>query len=1350
MEDNIVVSRYYVLKQTGILYSKRILQITTQSVILDTLPLNANNREIIEWKYFKDCVPAELKENQLEDEDPVATNEFYLAYTNQEKVCQMKLSCKERLNLIADILRCYDQYRERTSYSFEKEIPTIDALRILSPNSPGTTYSVTLKIYRAFIEINHKKLNQGESDETVYEKFEIADPPPLSMPYNEPQKIIIQYNCIEKFERTSMGMAIVTKDTLKYYNLVFMDMERTHKIVERIRENAKKHLLMNIPFVPLDKADTSQTRKFAPEELKYLFFALPVYKLLPTGQLMPIIIAPTELEFYEIDPETLALNEKIQMQGCYRLVRFGKDFAGFQFILKHLEVVTYITPPNQRDIIVTTLVHIMKIQRVERSNLTVHEFIPSSFPPINLEVKAWPAGEPDKDYIVALLRSMCDPTNDTQFYYTIREFNLYPSISNYADHDPLPLEFMFLLFKKYAPIVTTPEFNSFASTFNKYVKLRLNLKFLHRPPHISSEQIDPVLSETEHRYEIEQLEKELTAKTVNFKYAEDDSKPLLELTPITFPEIASKVQELLKALTTLMTSRPYFRDLASSKQQKKFYAVIFEAIVQLLDSEWPSLAIYASSFLHSFVKFPVDGESKYEQQNIKFMVTEINVLKKISELLARRVLVQASRSYLQEDPHVVNICATLRVLKAVLYDRKASVASEDLEIVITYLRMPYYFAIINFLTRYQSFTSSYKASLLFNSLILNVDTKEKFKQLQDNILNHSSLILFYISAALASPSTQQRELSVILLSHVFKENASACGLAVRIFPKPLFRKVGTKEVDLSKWTLHHWEEFFAIARKNFNTASEQWDEASRDELISKLQKADREVMETHRYLKLEDIPHLFEPSGSILCERLIEIRWNHEEFEMEYDILNNKIFVWKYYLTSLIHDGESPALTVPIQDSPKFWSQLNIRFISSTELREQLIILKTMVLVYKNYYSDIKDLTTISYWSKTLVSPEYKECRYLILQLIYTAITVDDQQTARINLKRFIETQGVKKLTDILAGLHFAENHNKIYTEEFVKQRQEYYRTHPEEEMLYNYTNLKLEKQAYTNSLKKACTVNFIIRIYGVVFQKRIKDDLLLYPLPKAKGQILERDPISVMLNMLLLNDDETRKETLEYLLKNLSDRFCYKALAFDTPLYEYLIINLTEKTANLVGQLLICFYKHLREDLGDSVGKVLNEYISTTFESLNPQTVEVAQKTFPILKYMPKHLFWILINKGPEDFEKVLFSEKYESPELVWKREMLEYLQQTINSKIQDYRTDLINYSDNVEVHTSEAMPKFKAEFGSFVFANLQVSFFFLFVLTLTQIYLSLGGVDMWSLLSENMGSSVTEDLQNRHEGGV
>lgn len=1312
--ENIVVSRYFVLKQSLLLSSKRLLQVTTNSIILDTLPVNTSAREIIEWKNFKDCAPVEQKDKKHEDDEPPATNDVYLIYLKEDKTeQQIKLTCTERLNLISDIFRCFDQYRLRVSDAFEKEIPIIEGLRELPPSSRGTTFSVVLRIYRTFIEIVHKRLNPSTSDPTIYKKLEVVNPPPLSMPYNDPATTVIPYTYIEKFERTTLGMNIVAKESQRHYSFIFMDMERTHRIIERIRASAKKHLAINIPYVPLDQAEPFQSRELSPEAIKNFFFQCPVYKVLRTGELMPIILAADEADIFEIDPESFFINEKIQMQGVLDLVRFEKELIGFQLILRHLEIITYIAPPNSRDIMVTSMLAILKMQKAEKSSVKVHEFISSSIPPLNLQVKGLPDGELDKDYLVSLFKSLCIPVNDTQFYYTLREFNLYPSILSYSDHDPLPLEFISLLFKKYAAIITTPEFNSFASTFSRYVKARMNLAFSHRPPSLNPDLIDPQLSETEHRKEIEQLEKELNTKVVSFKYADDDTKPLLELTHVTFPELVFKVEELLKALTILMTSRPYFRDFASAKKQKKFYTYILESIVLLLDSEWPSLAAHAASFLNAFIKFPTDEDPKFETLNIKFLVTDVHIMKKISECLTKRVLVKAPSPYLQEDPHIINICSCLRVIKAIIYDRRESVTSEDLYIIMVFLTMPYYFAMFNFLSRYRSFSCSFKASLILNAIIQNVDTKEKYKKMQDYILNHSSLILYHTNIALYSHSALQKQLSVILLSHIFRDSANACALIVRIFPKPLFRKVEATTTDISKWTLSQWEEFFEIVRKNYNTATEQWGDECRIELMSKLERADKDVVSKHRYLKSEEIPQLFEPAGSLLCDKLLEIRWNHEEFEMKYDILRDKILVWKYYLTHLIKEGEHPHLTVNIHQTQhaKFWTQLNIRFISSSVVREQMKILKTLILMYKQHFPQIKDLSTMSYWLKIAVSREYRECRYLIIQLLYTAMTLEDSGISRTNLKRFIDLHGVKKLTDLLAGLHFAEDHNRIYTEGFIRAKRIHYQTHPNEEMLYNYTNLKLEKQAYTESLLKACMINFIIRIYGAVFQKRFKEELLLFPPPKAKNQILEKDPISCILNMLLLNDDETRKETLEYLLTNLCDRFSYKSLAFGTPLYEFLIVNLTNKTTKLVGQLLIALFQQLKEDFGGSYGKVIADYISTTFESLNTQTIETAHKIFPILKYLPKHLFWILTNKGAEEFEKILFSQQYESPELVWRAAMLKELKETIDEKVQAYRVELIRYSDNVEVHSASEMPKFHATFGPFQYQDLLVTsnFFFL-----------------------------------------
>jgi hypothetical protein len=53
-----------------------------------------------------------------------------------------------------------------------------------------------------------------------------------------------------------------------------------------------------------------------------------------------------------------------------------------------------------------------------------------------------------------------------------------------------------------------------------------------------------------------------------------------------------------------------------------------------------------------------------------------------------------------------------------------------------------------------------------------------------------------------------------------------------------------------------------------------------------------------------------------------KLKWNYEEYQINYHCLAEKYKVWKYYLSDLLnlHDGIFPYLNEPITQPVKFWN----------------------------------------------------------------------------------------------------------------------------------------------------------------------------------------------------------------------------------------------------------------------------------------------------------------------------------------------------------------------------------------------------------------------------------------------
>ena len=158
------------------------------------------------------------------------------------------------------------------------------------------------------------------------------------------------------------------------------------------------------------------------------------------------------------------------------------------------------------------------------------------------------------------------------------------------------------------------------------------------------------------------------------------------------------------------------------------------------------------------------------------------------------------------------------------------------------------------------------------------------------------------------------------------------------------------------------------------------------------------------------------------------LKWNYEEFEVDYQCLKPKYLVWKYYLTKLLNEEnleetKRPYFTKEIVKPIPFWNELKIRFMSTFDNEEQKIILKTMAVLYNTHFDTLKELKSLPYWLKLVDQPHYQHCHFILLQLVHIAFSINDEILAQKNLKKFIKSDGLRLLFNAMK-LSFTDLNN--------------------------------------------------------------------------------------------------------------------------------------------------------------------------------------------------------------------------------------------------------------------------------------------------------------------------------------
>jgi len=220
---------------------------------------------------------------------------------------------------------------------------------------------------------------------------------------------------------------------------------------------------------------------------------------------------------------------------------------------------------------------------------------------------------------------------------------------------------------------------------------------------------------------------------------------------------------------------------------------------------------------------------------------------------------------------------------------------------------------------------------------------------------------------------------VSILSQLLHANREGVLLMTRIFPRGLYKRVITdkqlfKQCD---WEYEQWKDFFKKLQKNFNTARDQWNETTRQEALEQLQveirafisitqqkhfdseeslkarlkgsfsalMAEREgriskvpssskftrnrELISHPSIYAKNSPKAFQGSELQRKDSLVsrggtckQLKWNYQDFEVEYLSLSNKHKVYKYYLKPLLVErpGKIPYFTEIIVQPTLFWN----------------------------------------------------------------------------------------------------------------------------------------------------------------------------------------------------------------------------------------------------------------------------------------------------------------------------------------------------------------------------------------------------------------------------------------------
>lgn len=610
------------------------------------------------------------------------------------------------------------------------------------------------------------------------------------------------------------------------------------------------------------------------------------------------------------------------------------------------------------------------------------------------------------------------------------------------------------------------------------------------------------------------------------------------------------------------------------------------------------------------------------------------------------------KPYLQID-------SILKIFCCIVFDRRDTTTPEDFFYSLKWLGSPIFYLILKELSYSICLNHVFKATQLINCLIQSFKNKSRYVEYQQLLMNHSTLLLRHIELIMQPGTKRQRQWSVLFLYHCLIENLSGCHLMTRLVPKPLFRHVDSTSNDISKWTLIQWEELFQKVGQDFKTATEQWNDDCRKELIQNLRdsqtkfnsnwkKIEWNVLET----TLNEISNSNQAGGleGSKISEILQLRWNFEEFSVNYRVLEQKLPIWKYYIQELYLEEEHPKLLVPLDNPKKLWEEMIVRFISTESLLEKKKILEAMVLVYTEYYDKIKELSIIPYFVKILEGKEFPHLEYIILQLIYASLCVSDPILANTNRMKFHKTQGIRQLRFIIASnYHFEDLDHFDYEKEkdnFEKNKNLRENQNQNNfEVVFNYTSASIIRESYNDELLRSNKIIFSLLIIKIciVESKSQTEDYFLYPRPYSQDIIMTKPSIELICQLLMMKDQYVVIATLEIIKHSYLDKFSFEKLLERANFFEKILLNISQFNAEIVAYNIRELFFLLdwqstgktREIMQD-IARLgyINKNMRDEYSDENSEAFSFRESvSFSIVNLMPVNLLHILIKNVNQFF---------------------------------------------------------------------------------------------------------------------
>ncbi|KAL0279212.1 UNVERIFIED_CONTAM: hypothetical protein PYX00_000818 [Menopon gallinae] len=464
----------------------------------------------------------------------------------------------------------------------------------------------------------------------------------------------------------------------------------------------------------------------------------------------------------------------------------------------------------------------------------------------------------------------------------------------------------------------------------------------------------------------------------------------------------------------------------------------------------------------------------------------------------------------------------------------------------------------------------------------------------------------------------------------------------------------------------NWSLFYYKFLQDHALPSLIWNHKTRDELKDALESEIR-TFNSDREL-----------SGNAL------ISWNHHEFEVNYTCLASEIKIGEYYLRLLLEKDEKNEC--PIARSYEFFNVLYHRFLLTPKPELKSMCLQAMSIVYGQHFKDIGPFSDTKYIVGMLDRCIDKMERDRLI--IFLEKLILDKR----NIKDILDANGIRILVDLLTLAHLHTSRAVIPTQTNVIEAGPNMQRENEKEWHYQFSS-ETKGPVSFHELKELWNSNQLnpktkCWAMGMDGWRTLQNVPQLKWCLLAKGNTVlnESDLASIILNILIKmceyfpsrDSDDAIIRPLPRVKKVLSDSTCLLhivqlLLTFDPVIVEKVATlmclvmkdNPKMKTVYLTG----IFYFILMYN-GSNVLPIARflklTHMYQAVRNEDPSASEILQHSVlgPLL---PEAMLSYLENHGAEKFAQIFLGE-FDTPEVIWSREMRQLLIQKLALHVADF----------------------------------------------------------------------------------